>query len=100
MSKNIMTKAGVPIIKGYHGNDQSDGKLKEEAKNIGFPVMIKAVRGGGGKVCSFKYHLKNIILWLSICKKQHWCQLTLKLLANQPFNSYLIKVIKIPYFGG
>lgn len=48
-SKNIMTKAGVPVIKGYHGNDQSDEKLKEEAKKIGFPVMIKAVRGGGGK---------------------------------------------------
>lgn len=49
-SKNIMTKAGVPVIKGYHGIDQSDSKLKEEAEKIGFPVMIKAVRGGGGKV--------------------------------------------------
>ncbi|XP_041127244.1 methylcrotonoyl-CoA carboxylase subunit alpha, mitochondrial-like [Polyodon spathula] len=48
-SKHIMAAAGVPIIEGYHGDDQSDQKLKEEAGRIGFPVMIKAVRGGGGK---------------------------------------------------
>jgi 3-methylcrotonyl-CoA carboxylase alpha subunit len=48
-SKEIMSEAGVPIIEGYHGEDQSKAKLKEEALRIGFPVMIKAVRGGGGK---------------------------------------------------
>ncbi|KAJ9576513.1 hypothetical protein L9F63_025591 [Diploptera punctata] len=48
-SKAIMSEAGVPIIKGYHGSDQSLAKLKHEAEQIGFPVMIKAVRGGGGK---------------------------------------------------
>ncbi|XP_014472322.1 PREDICTED: methylcrotonoyl-CoA carboxylase subunit alpha, mitochondrial [Dinoponera quadriceps] len=48
-SKAIMTKAGVPIIEGYHGNDQSNAMLLAEAKKIGFPLMIKAVRGGGGK---------------------------------------------------
>lgn len=45
-----MIKAGVPTIKGYHGEDQSDLKLEEEADKIGYPIMIKAVRGGGGKV--------------------------------------------------
>lgn len=45
-----MSKAGVPVIEGYHGDDQSDNNLKAEAERIGFPVMIKAVRGGGGKV--------------------------------------------------
>ena len=49
-SKHIMSAAGVPIIEGYHGEDQSDEKLRQEAERIGFPVMIKAVRGGGGKV--------------------------------------------------
>ncbi|KTG38675.1 hypothetical protein cypCar_00022723 [Cyprinus carpio] len=44
-----MSAAGVPIIEGYHGEDQSDGKLQSEAARIGYPVMIKAVRGGGGK---------------------------------------------------
>ncbi|XP_030647199.1 methylcrotonoyl-CoA carboxylase subunit alpha, mitochondrial [Chanos chanos] len=48
-SKHIMSAAGVPIIEGYHGEDQSDDKLKAEAARIGYPVMIKAVRGGGGK---------------------------------------------------
>lgn len=48
-SKHIMSEAGVPIINGYHGEDQSDERLMQEAKKIGFPLMIKAVRGGGGK---------------------------------------------------
>jgi acetyl/propionyl-CoA carboxylase alpha subunit len=45
-----MSAAGVPVIEGYQGEDQSNTKLKQEAVKIGFPVMIKAVRGGGGKV--------------------------------------------------
>lgn len=45
-----MSAAGVPIIGGYHGEDQSNEKLQAEAARIGYPVMIKAVRGGGGKV--------------------------------------------------
>ncbi|KAK3084180.1 hypothetical protein FSP39_009643 [Pinctada imbricata] len=48
-SKAIMSAAGVPIIEGYHGEDQSLDRLKQEAAKIGYPVMIKAVRGGGGK---------------------------------------------------
>lgn len=48
-SKHIMSAAGVPIINGYHGEDQSDDHLLSEARKIGFPLMIKAVRGGGGK---------------------------------------------------
>ncbi|XP_028405687.1 methylcrotonoyl-CoA carboxylase subunit alpha, mitochondrial-like [Dendronephthya gigantea] len=48
-SKRIMSDAGVPIIQGYHGDDQSDERLKSEAEKIGYPVMLKAVRGGGGK---------------------------------------------------
>uniref|UniRef100_A0A1B6DQH7 Methylcrotonoyl-CoA carboxylase subunit alpha, mitochondrial n=1 Tax=Clastoptera arizonana TaxID=38151 RepID=A0A1B6DQH7_9HEMI len=48
-SKAIMSNAGVPIIEGYHGDDQSDARLIKEADHIGYPIMIKAVRGGGGK---------------------------------------------------
>uniref|UniRef100_F7GE15 Methylcrotonoyl-CoA carboxylase subunit alpha, mitochondrial n=1 Tax=Monodelphis domestica TaxID=13616 RepID=F7GE15_MONDO len=48
-SKAIMSAAGVPVIEGYHGEDQSDQCLKEHARKIGYPIMIKAVRGGGGK---------------------------------------------------
>ncbi|CAG9575889.1 unnamed protein product [Danaus chrysippus] len=48
-SKAIMSNAGVPIVRGYHGEDQSIERLQAEAQKIGFPLMIKAVRGGGGK---------------------------------------------------
>lgn len=48
-SKMIMTEAGVPCIPGYHGSNQEAAFLKSEASKIGFPVLIKAVKGGGGK---------------------------------------------------
>ncbi|KAF1835636.1 methylcrotonoyl-CoA carboxylase subunit alpha mitochondrial precursor [Decorospora gaudefroyi] len=48
-SKDIMTKAGVPCIPGYHGSNQDPEYLKEQAASIGYPVLLKAVKGGGGK---------------------------------------------------
>ncbi|KAF2492987.1 3-methylcrotonyl-CoA carboxylase-like protein subunit alpha [Lophium mytilinum] len=48
-SKDIMIAAGVPCIPGYHGNEQDPQYLKDEAAKIGFPVLLKAVKGGGGK---------------------------------------------------
>ena len=48
-AKTIMQAAGVPCVPGYQGADQSDAAMLAEAKNIGFPVMIKAVAGGGGR---------------------------------------------------
>ncbi|KAJ7762296.1 carbamoyl-phosphate synthase L chain, ATP binding domain-containing protein [Mycena maculata] len=48
-SKNIMSAAGVPCVPGYHGEDQTPEFLFEEATRIGFPVLIKAIHGGGGK---------------------------------------------------
>ena len=44
-----MAKAGVPVVPGYHGDDQDLGHLAEEAERIGFPVLIKASAGGGGR---------------------------------------------------
>lgn len=44
-----MSAAGVPIIEGYHGEDQTNETLTQEADRIGYPIMIKAIRGGGGK---------------------------------------------------
>ncbi len=49
-AKVIMERAQVPVVPGYHGDDQSEALLESEAERIGYPVMIKAVRGGGGKV--------------------------------------------------
>lgn len=48
-SKEIMTDAGVPCIPGYHGAEQDPNHLASEAEKIGFPVLLKAVKGGGGK---------------------------------------------------
>jgi geranyl-CoA carboxylase alpha subunit len=48
-AKAIMQAAGVPCVPGYQGADQSDAAMLSEAKKIGFPVMIKAVAGGGGR---------------------------------------------------
>ena len=48
-AKDIMREAGVPCVPGYQGADQSDAAMLAEAKKIGFPVMIKAVAGGGGR---------------------------------------------------
>ncbi|SPJ22907.1 acetyl/propionyl/methylcrotonyl-CoA carboxylase subunit alpha [Palleronia abyssalis] len=48
-AKAVMKKAGVPVVPGYHGVDQADVRLAQEAAKIGWPVMIKAVAGGGGK---------------------------------------------------
>jgi geranyl-CoA carboxylase alpha subunit len=48
-AKDIMQKAGVPCVPGYQGEDQSDTAMLIAAKRIGFPVMIKAVAGGGGR---------------------------------------------------
>jgi 3-methylcrotonyl-CoA carboxylase alpha subunit len=48
-SKRIMLAAGVPCVPGYHGENQNPDFLFEEAKKIGFPLLVKAVLGGGGK---------------------------------------------------
>ena len=48
-AKVLMEKAGVPVVPGYHGADQDADILAQAAERIGFPVLIKAVAGGGGK---------------------------------------------------
>jgi 3-methylcrotonyl-CoA carboxylase alpha subunit len=48
-AKKLMTEAGVPVTPGYLGEDQAPKRLQQEADAIGYPVLIKAVAGGGGK---------------------------------------------------
>jgi 3-methylcrotonyl-CoA carboxylase alpha subunit len=48
-SKQLMERAGVPLVPGYHGSDQDAALLEREAARIGYPVLIKASAGGGGK---------------------------------------------------
>ncbi|WP_234855542.1 acetyl-CoA carboxylase biotin carboxylase subunit [Paracoccus everestensis] len=48
-AKALMADAGVPVVPGYHGPNQDPAYLEEQAGQIGYPVLIKAVAGGGGK---------------------------------------------------
>ena len=48
-AKAIMGEAGVPLVSGYHGDDQSLSRLSQAADEAGYPVLLKAVSGGGGK---------------------------------------------------
>ncbi|MEQ1882312.1 MAG: biotin carboxylase N-terminal domain-containing protein, partial [Burkholderiales bacterium] len=48
-AKALMEKAGVPLVPGYHGASQEVSRLRSEADRIGYPVLIKASAGGGGK---------------------------------------------------
>ncbi|QJR10847.1 Acetyl-/propionyl-coenzyme A carboxylase alpha chain [Usitatibacter rugosus] len=48
-AKAIMEKAGVPVVPGYHGEKQDDAHLAQQAKKVGYPLLIKAIAGGGGK---------------------------------------------------
>ena len=48
-AKALMVEAGVPVVPGYHGNDQSDETLRAGAIETGFPLLVKASAGGGGK---------------------------------------------------
>lgn len=48
-AKQLMETAGVPLLPGYHGADQDADRLKKSAAEIGYPVLLKAVSGGGGK---------------------------------------------------
>ncbi|MFT7259943.1 MAG: 3-methylcrotonyl-CoA carboxylase alpha subunit [Glaciecola sp.] len=48
-AKQIMHKAGVPLVPGYHGDDQNPALIKQSANEMGYPVLLKATAGGGGK---------------------------------------------------
>ncbi|POW15244.1 hypothetical protein PSTT_02291 [Puccinia striiformis] len=54
-SKQIMISAGVPCVPGYHGKNQDPEFLKSEADKMGYPVLIKAIKGGGGKGMKIVY---------------------------------------------
>uniref|UniRef100_A0A8B9I593 Methylcrotonoyl-CoA carboxylase subunit alpha, mitochondrial n=1 Tax=Anser brachyrhynchus TaxID=132585 RepID=A0A8B9I593_9AVES len=69
-SKAIMSAAGVPVVEGYHGEDQSDECLKDHAKRIGYPVMIKAVRGGGGKGMRIAHSEKEFLDQLESARRE------------------------------
>lgn len=55
-AKALMEKAGVPLVPGYHGEEQDDAFLLARAREIGFPVLLKASAGGGGKGMRAVHH--------------------------------------------
>ncbi len=69
-SKQLMEKAGVPLVPGYHGSDQNPALLKKEADRIGYPVLIKASAGGGGKGMRAVEKSEDFEAALASCKRE------------------------------
>lgn len=69
-SKQLMEKAGVPLVPGYHGSDQDPALLKREADSIGYPVLIKASAGGGGKGMRAVEKSEDFDAALASCKRE------------------------------
>ncbi|SPX80966.1 acetyl/propionyl/methylcrotonyl-CoA carboxylase subunit alpha [Moraxella ovis] len=69
-SKALMEKANVPLTPGYHGENQDPNFLKEQADRIGYPVLIKASAGGGGKGMSLVERAEDFLESLSSCKRE------------------------------
>jgi len=69
-SKQLMEKAGVPLVPGYHGADQDPALLKREAQRIGYPVLIKASAGGGGKGMRIVTKADEFDAALASCKRE------------------------------
>ncbi|KAK1045509.1 hypothetical protein LTS16_006492 [Friedmanniomyces endolithicus] len=69
-SKEIMSKAGVPCIPGYHGGNQDPAYLAQQAEEIGYPVLLKAVKGGGGKGMRIVHHPSEFTQQLASAKSE------------------------------
>ncbi len=69
-SKRLMEAAQVPLVPGYHGADQDPALLKREAGRIGYPVLIKASAGGGGKGMRAVYSADEFDAALASCKRE------------------------------
>ena len=69
-AKTLMQAAGVPVTPGYLGEDQSPERLQKEADSIGYPVLIKAVAGGGGKGMRKVDAPEDFLPALESCKRE------------------------------
>ncbi|WP_201582388.1 acetyl/propionyl/methylcrotonyl-CoA carboxylase subunit alpha [Psychrobacter immobilis] len=69
-SKRLMEAAGVPLIPGYHGDNQDAEFLKQQADSIGYPVLIKASAGGGGKGMRIVEESSDFIDLLDSCRRE------------------------------
>ena len=69
-SKRLMEAAGVPLIPGYHGDNQEAEFLQQQADSIGYPVLIKASAGGGGKGMRIVEESSDFIDLLDSCRRE------------------------------
>ena len=69
-AKKLMEAAGVPLTPGYHGDDQDPAWLHQQADAIGYPVLIKAAAGGGGKGMRLVDRSEDFIDLLASCKRE------------------------------
>ena len=69
-SKRLMEAAGVPLIPGYHGDNQDAQFLQQQADSIGYPVLIKASAGGGGKGMRIVENSSDFIDLLESCRRE------------------------------
>ncbi len=69
-SKRLMEAASVPLVPGYHGADQNPELLRKEADRIGYPVLIKASAGGGGKGMRAVDKADDFAAALESCKRE------------------------------
>jgi len=83
-AKNIMAKANVPLVPGYHGGDQNPATLKQSADDMGYPVLLKAAAGGGGKGMRAVYHSSEFDQALAAAKRE----------AKNSFNDEIMLVEK------
>ena len=69
-AKKLMEKAGVPLTPGYHGDKQEPDFLRQQADDIGYPVLIKAAAGGGGKGMRAVNKSEEFLDALASCKRE------------------------------
>ena len=69
-AKALMEKAGVPLVPGYHGDEQDAAFLRQQADRIGYPVLLKASAGGGGKGMRIVEKSEDFVAALASCKRE------------------------------
>ncbi len=69
-AKTLMDQAGVPLVPGYHGDNQDPALLHREADRIGYPVLLKASAGGGGKGMRVVDRSEDFLAALASCKRE------------------------------
>ena len=69
-AKALMARAGVPLTPGYHGDNKDPGFLEAQARDIGFPVLIKASAGGGGKGMRRVDRCEDFAAALASCQRE------------------------------